>query len=91
MHIAVDCTSPVKIAIINGVSIVALDFESIISPGITPVIKKFSIAFPATAVVVSATAATTIARLFSFLALLPTLPSPPSLVTAPSYSPTVVA
>jgi len=42
-HIAVDCTSSVKIVIINGVLFVALESEH--SLGITPVIKEFSVVF----------------------------------------------
>ena len=89
-HIAVDCTSPVKVAIINGVLIVSLKSESTISPGITPMIKEFSIASPAIVVVVPAIAATTITSLFPSLALLSTLPSLSPLTAAPSYSPTVM-
>ena len=42
-HIAIDCTSFFKITLINGVPIVATEFESIISSKITPVIKEFSV------------------------------------------------
>ena len=48
VHTTVDCTSPVKFVIINEILIVALESESTISPGITPVIKEFSVVSPAT-------------------------------------------
>jgi len=53
-HLVVDYTSPVKIVIINEVSTVAFESESIISSEITPVIKEFSIVSPVTAAAILA-------------------------------------
>jgi len=88
-HIAVDCTTHVKIALINGVFIITPESESAISSKITPVIKEFSVVPPTTTVVVPAVTAITNAHSFSSLALLLTPLFPPSLV-APFFFPLIV-
>ena len=85
-HLAVDYTSPVKIVIINEVSTVALESESIISSEITPVIKEFSIVSPVTAAAILAAAVTTATRLFPYRALLPTPPFSPPLAAVLFFS-----
>ena len=61
-HVVVNCTSPFKIAIINGVPIIATKSESAILLKITSVIKKFSVGSPATTVVIPTATAIAIAR-----------------------------
>jgi len=85
VHLIVDCTSLVKIIIINEALTVAPESESAIFSKIIPVINEFSIVFPATAAAVLIATAITTTRRFHSLALLSTPPVPPPLTIAPPF------
>ena len=71
IYIAIDYTTPVKIALVNGVPTVDPESEGTISSEITHVIKEFSV-LPAIAATVSAVAFITNARSSPSLTLLST-------------------
>ena len=89
MYIAIDCTTPVKIALVNGVPTVASEYEGTISSEITHVIKEFSV-LPAITATIPAVAFITNARSSPSLTLLSTPPFPPPLTVAPFFSLPVV-
>ena len=64
MHIAVDCTSLVKINIVDRVPIIGPKFEITISLKITLVIKKFSVDSPATTIGIPTVTSKIVARPF---------------------------
>jgi len=64
-HVAVNCLTPFKIAIIDRVFIEAPKLDSTISPKVARVIKEFNVASPVVMTIVPFVAAATVVRPFT--------------------------